>query len=282
MSLLCFFAHHRSASSWANDILRTIAVAAGWRHQVVHNAAMFDHDLPAFIRRTKPDLLTFSNAQSCYLQDLPPFKGFHLIRDPRDVLVSAYFSHRNSHPTDQWPELVRHRAELRACSEAEGFMLELTCRGEQFEDMYNWPYNLPHICEMKMEEMVQSPTASFQGLFLFWDRLQESVNEKAERRRVALNRRLWWLERRLKQRLNLPRWSVEKVWPWLIEEVVADHTFRQKSGGRMLGQTNASHHYRNGVAGDWQRHFSPALTRQFKREYNALLLKLGYEASEEW
>jgi hypothetical protein len=176
--------------------------------------------------------------------------------------------------------LVAHRAELRASSQAEGLILELACRREQFEDLLNWPYDQPHICEMKMEHLTQNPMVHFRNLFAFWGRLAESVDERQERRQTAVNKTLWRVERRLKQRL--PRWRAAKVWPWLIEEVVAANNFRHKSGGRAVGETDADHHYRSGTAGAWRPYFSPALTQQFKAEYNDVLLKLGYEASEEW
>ena len=30
------------------------------------------------------------------------FRGIHLIRDPRDIVVSGYFSHLKTHPENEW------------------------------------------------------------------------------------------------------------------------------------------------------------------------------------
>lgn len=280
--MLCFFGHHRSASSWTNDILQAIAVALGWQHHVVHNAAMFNHDLRQFCAHEQPDLLTFSNAKWTYLVDLPPCMGLHLVRDPRDILVSSYFSHRNSHPTDQWPELLVHRAELRRVPEAEGLFLELGNRQEEFEDMMTWRYDAPFIYELKMELLTQQPAYYFTKIFSFWDRFQPATHITLERAQVACNRTLWRIEQRKFMKYKLPRWRAESLWPWLQQEVLAANTFHLKSGGREIGQMNPNHHYRVGIAGSWRSYFTPELTRVFKKNHNDLLVMLGYETNADW
>ncbi len=282
MNLLCFFGHHRSASSWTNDILRTISVAAGWRHEVVHNAAMFDHDLKKFYTKTRPDLLTFTNAKWSYLADLPSFMGLHVVRDPRDILVSSYFSHRNSHPTTLWPELAIHRKELQALSEAEGLLLELECRREEFEDMAAWHYGAPNIYELKMELFTQAPEQHFVDLFRFWQRLAPAGNQRKARMQVTINQTARRIERRMGWGYRLPRWQANAVWPWLLQEVIAANAFEKKSGGRSSGEVDLHHHYRAGTPGHWRNYFSPELTARFKENYNDLLVQLGYETSKEW
>lgn len=282
MTLLCFFGHHRSASSWTNDTLQMIAIACGWRHTVVHNAAMFENDLRGFCQRTEPDLLTFSNAKWAYLAELPPFLGLHVIRDPRDVLVSSYFSHRNSHSTAQWPALIHHRAELQQLSQAEGLLLELECRREQFADMAAWHYDTDQIYELKMEDFTEQPAYYYTDLFRFWQRLATGSHPQSAAVSITINRLLFRIERRLGWRTRLPRWRAEVVWPWLLQEVVAGNTFQRKSGGRSAGVTDEYHHYREGVHGSWRRYFFPELTARFKANYNDLLVQVGYETNEEW
>ena len=50
-------------------------------------------------------------------------EGLHVIRNPLDVVVSAWHSHRTTHSTDGWPELAAQRARLRAVSKAEGLAM---------------------------------------------------------------------------------------------------------------------------------------------------------------
>lgn len=283
MDLLCFFGHHRSASSWTKDVLNTVATAVGWRHTFVHDASMFEHDLPGYLKRHRPELITFTNAKQAYLADLPPYRGLHVVRDPRDVLVSSYFSHRYSHPTDHWQALIEHRAQLQACSEEQGLAMVIDCRREQFTDMLTWSYDNPHVQELQMESLTHDPLPHFLRLFECWGRLKESTNQSQERRLVALNRFLIKVERRLNRRLpRLPGARSHHVWPWLIEEVVAANDFYRKSGGRTVGQADKYHHYRSGAPGSWKPYFSQELTQTFKAEYNELLVKLGYERDAQW
>ena len=58
--------------------------------------------------------------------------------------------------------------------------------------------------------------------------------------------------------------------------------FFAKVGGHKPGQENTRSHYRKGVAGDWANHFTPDHCEYFKKHYNEVLLKLGYETSPDW
>jgi hypothetical protein len=282
MSLLCFFAHHRCASSWTNDILRTICHIAGWRHQVVHDLGTAGRHPASDGWEQQVDLLTCSNAKREYLSGLPPFKGLHLVRDPRDVLVSSYFSHRNSHPTDQWPELIAHRAELRSVPEQEGLLLELNCRADQFQDMLSWRYDSPEILEKKMETLIADPVGEMIEVFGFWGRLDPADGHGGFRARMFYNRAAAWTERRAGRLCPVPRWKRERINRSLLQQAVTANDFRKKSGGRIRGEQDVAHHYRAGIPGDWKNHFFPELTRRFKAEYGDVLIKLGYEKNADW
>lgn len=282
MSLLCFFAHHRSASSWANDILRSLCHAAGWHHRVVHNAQALGDDPAGFCRNNRVDLLTFSNACKENLNGLPPFKGLHLVRDPRDVLVSSYFAHRNSHPTDNWPELIEHRRELQSLSEQDGLLLELQCRQQQFADMYDWPYNSANILEKRMEDFIGNPEEHLIELFEFWGCLQLDRDAPYAPAQVFYNRATAWLGQRSAHPHILPRLRMKKMPSTLISRVATDHNYHNKSGGRATGVKDTHHHYRAGTPGDWRNHFFEELTAGFKTQYNDLLIRLGYEDNADW
>jgi len=67
-----------------------------------------------------------------------------------------------------------------------------------------------------------------------------------------------------------------------LNAVLTKHAFERLSGGRPRGDEDPDHHSRKGVSGDWRRHFTEAHVDRFKRLYNPLLLKTGYEVSENW
>lgn len=284
--MYCFFAHHRSASSSTNDILRELARILGWRHCTLHNPAMFNNDLPRFCRDVQPDLLTLSNARVAYLQSLPDFRAVHLIRDPRDVLVSSYFSHRDSHPTEDWPELPAHRAQLQALDEEAGLLLEMDCRDAQFADLAAWRYDDPRILEWRMEDLVERTSAHFQELLVFWGYALTSAERTRlhcglSSLRARVNRLVAVLERRAPG-VRLPYWRGDSVTAPTLSSVLAKHSYSGKTAGRQPGSPAANHHYRQGMSGDWRRHFTPEVTRQFRRRYGGLLRQLGYERGDNW
>ena len=281
MSLLCFFGHHRCASSWVNDILRGVCNAAGWRQQTVHNAKTWSDETVNLCHRQQVDLLSFSNAKWEYLSELPSFVGLHLVRDPRDVLVSSYFAHCYSHPVDQWPELISHRRELQRLSAQEGLLLELSCRAEEFEDMRAWRYDGPNIFELKVEALIVNPLAKMNELFAFWGRLEAQDREAPRALRVFFNSAAartaaytgWH---------RMARWKMSRVYARILRHVVEKNDYKIKSGGCTRGHQNVHHHYRSGVPGDWRNHFSDELSRQYKARYNDVLVKLGYENDADW
>jgi hypothetical protein len=64
--------------------------------------------------------------------------------------------------------------------------------------------------------------------------------------------------------------------------IVYDNRFETKANGRRPGNEDVSSHYRKGQAGDWANHFNDEHRRYFKKHFNDLLLKLGYENSPDW
>ncbi|MAT95504.1 MAG: sulfotransferase [Halioglobus sp.] len=282
MNLLCFFGHHRCASSWTHGMLRSLAVGAGWRYRAVLDSRKLQGGLANDLAEQAPEVLALVNARREDLAVLPPFRGVHIVRDPRDVLVSAYFSHRNSHPTQDWPELVPHRQALRAANEADGLLLELDWRAQQFAEMAAWDYHDERILEWRMEELVRDPLPYLQELFRFWHRLAPQPEHWAAGVRRFYNRATGSVARRLHGKVTLPAWRARDISPTALEQAVTRHSFQRKSGGRSPGQVQPDHHYRSGVAGDWRKHFTRELRTEFKRRHGDLLMQLGYEKDDQW
>ncbi|MEX1061039.1 MAG: hypothetical protein WED13_08455, partial [Methyloceanibacter sp.] len=92
----------------------------------------FGSRLDQFVRDNDYGFLSYINADRAFIKQLDmPFRAVHVIRDPRDVVVSAYFSHLHSHPTSGWPELIDFRGKLTSLSTKEGLLAE-------FEFITDW------------------------------------------------------------------------------------------------------------------------------------------------
>jgi hypothetical protein len=247
------------------------------------------HDtLGSFVEAQDIDFLSFINADRQYVTDLPLFRGFHVVRDPRDVLVSAYFSHKHSHPTENWPELIEHRKTLKRVSKAEGLLREMEFSRPFFEDMYSWNYSQENVLELRMEELTGRPMEMFVKVGRFLEIVDKEENSSTREffrtLRLRMNRLSYKGAGYMPGDLRLipvPRSSQDCVPMYLLRDIVEKHRF-ERVAGRKRGEENVQSHFRKGVPGDWRNHFGDRHVRAFKDRYNDLLLKLGYETDPDW
>lgn len=288
--LRAFFGHHKCATGWTDSILREICYHMGLHFKIVSTPQDFpNHEtLSNFVDAEEIDFLAYINANQDYVDDLPLYRGFHVVRDPRDVLVSGYFSHKHSHPTDDWPELAEHRQELKNLSKEEGLLREMEFSRPFFEDMYTWDYEQDNILELRMENLTGKPLVFFTKIGRFLGILDEreapTFRRLVRTARLRYNRLTHKGERFMsgdRRPLPLPLSRERSIPHALLEEIIEQHRF-ERLAGRKRGEENVQSHYRKGVPGDWKNHFGAQHVRAFKDQYNDLLLKLGYENDPDW
>jgi hypothetical protein len=185
-------------------------------------------------------------------------RGFHVIRDPRDVIVSGYYAHLHSHSIGPWRELEGHRRLLRSLSREAGLLAEIEFSSrlpteghllEPFRALAEWDFAQPNVLELRFEALVSDPLGTVLEALGFLG-LLGSGPWRISRRRVAR----------------------------LVEGVA----FPRLSGGRARGQADPASHYRAGVGGEWRTHFGPEHKRAFEERHPGLLQRLGYEADGGW
>jgi hypothetical protein len=311
-----FFGHHKCATQWIKAILADICATTHLRMFEVSRINEWDFaDLRALVHCFRPDVLVYSNAEIGQVRLLPSLRGFHVIRDPRDLIVSAYFSHLHSHSLATWPGLAEHRRRLQATDKSAGLLLEMDFSRRVLDDMAEWDYAQPGVLELRMEDMIASPVEHFgtiaEHLGLthlpkssYRERLSSLVGIIVGRgQRMARRQfrnvlhppqpagdapavaqvhgpdpyRFYPLNAAWKHGLRFKSLAIEEV-----PSIVDRHRFSRKAGGRERGVEDAHNHYRKGVAGDWRNHFEPVHVEYFKRNYNDLLLRLGYETDPCW
>lgn len=203
-----------------------------------------------------------------------PFKGFHVIRDPRDILVSSYFSDRYSHPVYR-AEFEQFREQLNSVPFDEGLRLELDRRTAEFEALANWGYHNPNVYETRYEVLTTDPTGEFTRIlnFLGIPTYAAGAAPLADRAKVTLNRGL--------RRLNLGGLHVRAIPREFLDGILKQRAF-DKLAGRSKGQEDPKSHYRKGVAGDWINHLDGANKELFKERWGRLLVDLGYESDLDW
>jgi hypothetical protein len=270
--------HHKCATRWVNGVLRLVCREMGLRHKVVWHPDMFNGDLSAFVAEYKIDFLAYTNADYECVRELKAVRGFHIVRDPRDICVSAYFSHLYSHETKNWPELVEHRRKLQGLSKDEGLLLDMEFVAGHMDEMYRWDDKDTNFLQVRMETLTADPYRQFLKIFDFLDLLDEKLYSTRHWLGYALSRRVHRFSNgRFINIDGTRRLPAEK-----LLAIIWRNEFANKSGGRRPGQEDKANHYRKGSPGDWRNHFKAEHIQYFKASYNPLLLKLGYENDPNW
>ena len=241
--VLACFAHHRCASSWIRHILSEVCAELGATLHV-QGGGNVDDKILAALSEGGTNFVYCRNASRQQAAQLRPFRGFHVVRDPRDVAVSAYFSHKHSHALGGWLT-QEYRDRLTTLDQDAGLLLEIERSAMLFRAMAEWNYRNPAVLELQMETLTADPVSGFEQAFEF-----------------------------LGIRNQLPESSLSRI--------LDKHSFEAESGGRQRGEESVTSHYRKGVAGDWINYFRPVHVQYFKDHYTDMLIKLGYEQGADW
>lgn len=270
-----YFGHHKCGSSWVASILdflfAEISVVSGDCSKPEEASKLLQDPTGS-----RPLYLVVRNSVLDHLDALVASdRAVHVVRDPRDVIVSAYFSHRNSHPDEGWPELTDYRTRIKGMEKTEGllevikYFNDMSIQGQQieiFSTMAQWDYARPNVLELRYEDLINCPYACFHQIGEFFQIIDERFGWQAV------------MEYYMRKLIHRP----QCVPAWKMFSVVHQHQFKKMSGGRPQGVEHQGHHYRKGVAGDWRNHFEDIHKELFKELYPNLVSRLGYHSDENW
>ena len=289
--MIIYFARHKCASTYTSKILRLLVYFLGQPiyaqdFQRIPFSSRSAEDTNATLERGledlinhDPSLLIIHNSCPEYLIHINShykFRGFHLIRDPRDIVVSAYFSHHYSHKTTSsysWVADVRNELEKMPSIE-EGLLYELEILEQQFADMGNWNYSNPNVLEVRFEDFVASPFNQFKRILNFCG-IQVTHSFRIATLVGVINYLTCRYFCKPVARLNI-------LPDLLLYIALRRFSFKSLSGGRKPGVADIHHHFRKGIAADWKDYFTPVVKERFKLKYGDLLIKLRYEDSLQW
>jgi hypothetical protein len=233
--LLVHVSHHKVGTVWFMRVLAAVAESYDLRFEII------GRNLPT----AGSEVFLFNNAfrfKREYFEG-KTFRGSHIVRDPRDLVVSAYHYHLRT--TEEWVVTPSQRwggqsyqEYLRTLDDRDGLLAEISrCAGSEFKSMSEWDYEQPEFLELRYEDVLADESSAFDRLFHHYG-----------------------------FRDNECEVSVELARSFSLDVVRADK----------------DSHVRSGRPGEWRDTFKPEHTSAFKEATGDLLVRLGYESTTDW
>lgn len=242
---------HKHGSTWLFKVftdqrmLSALGMEAGRDIEPLSKGGPWSYDWPAEVRLAPGEL--------AYTRLLAPeqlgraealasnHRTLYVHRDPRDVIISHYFSLRFSHGLRG--NIDRIRDDLRGMSFSEGLrhVIGLNLKIRRYEMQRRWQNHPdPRILRVRYEDLILDPLP---GL------------------------------------IRACRHFGADVAPELLQEVLEEYSF-EKISGRKLGQVDVFAHQRSGLPGQWKLYLDPPAVELLRKEAGGLIEQLGYEPFE--
>jgi len=245
---LAYFGQHKCGSNWIDTIVRQVCQSINITYGRAWNSSQFAPSLDEYILEHGIQWFSYVNADYQIIH-YSNFKAFHVIRDPRDIVVSAYFSHLKTHPIRNWPLLAEFRKKLQNCrNKDEGISMEFEFEFTKdiFRRLREWDLNDPRIKNYRLEDISVDYINRFRQIFQYMGLFELGLTEER------------------------------------FQQIMIANSFEKISEGRKIGKEDPNHHYRKGIHGDWKNHFANDHVDYFKEHYNDILIKYGYEKDANW
>ena len=167
------------------------------------------------------------------------YRTFFIMRDPRDAIVSWYFSARYSHPLVKPVDELRPALQSMEFEDGMIFLIDKLEAYGSFTTQFSWleAKHDPHVRLMRYEDLAADNRAFLASLL---DYLEVDLPETA------------------------------------FDTLYARNNFQTLTGPRKQGEEDIHAHNRKGVAGDWRNHFTARIRDHFDKVMGGRLERLGY------
>lgn len=236
--------HHKTGTVWMDGVFKTIAGDLGaqyvnFRSERGQLGALYHGPFILFSHDSD-----FGDCAS--LLDREDVRILHLIRDPRDVVISAMHYHKASReswlhePIPGYDDLTYQQALQTLPTRFAQYVFEMdNSSASTLRDMASWNYGRANCFEARYEDLRQDTQ------LVAWRRVMTFLGLDAR------------------------------------EQAIGSQRFRQNSlfgGLSRLG----NRHVRSGAVAQWRREFTPELAAAFLKRFPRALQSLGYETSDAW
>jgi hypothetical protein len=170
------------------------------------------------------------------------YRAFYVFRDPRDMVVSSYFSTRRSHAP--MGDVLQVRKVLEAKPKKEGmlYLVDHLAKKGTFKGLRSW---------------ATAPEEDTVRLFRYEDLTGDRQAEEMDR---------------------LMRHCGIVIPPAEMATLMSRYSFAEMNSRTGAGSVS---HYRKGQAGDWRNHFDDDIYEAFARATGDLVERLGYPAYDQ-
>ncbi len=236
--------HHKTGTVWMATVFRSLARGLGASY-----LNFWDH-YGRLDRALKTPFILF-NHDSTFVQHADVLRRddvriLHLIRDPRDVLISAMHYHKTSsepwlHQTVAGNDPVDYQRKLNALpTKFDQYLFEMEhSTHSTIEEMLDWQYGRSNCMDVRYEDLWQDRSMEL------WSRILVFLG--FDEKEQALGKECFWKH---------------SLWG-------------------TAGNANRRHS-RSGEAAQWKHEFTPELAHAFVEHFPEALEELGYEEDERW
>jgi len=168
------------------------------------------------------------------------YKAFFILRDPRDAVVSWYYSAKFSHIlTDPIPQM-RHDLLQLGFKDGMKYVIDRLEEFGSFAAQRSWVQakHSKNIAILRYEDFADDNKKFLKRLIQFLD-------------------------------IEIPEAEIDVLYK--------KYAFKNMANGRKHGEEDKFSHYRKGVAGDWQNYFDKEIMAHFRSVTNDTLEVLGYQ-----
>lgn len=278
-----FLGHHKCASSWFSGFQSQIAnrLGATFKESDRKPVGTAFSGSENRMGGENVDFLSIRNAHKKVLREngLLDHPCIHVVRDPRDILVSAYYSHLKSHPVSGWPELIEIRNELNSLDLAQGLARELELLAPVFEDLSSFldGEGTERILCIKYEDFCTNNYGAVIQMMNHWDLIDEHDLTAAR----SLQRGLIRCYNGVVERLGIGGFRYKRTNLGADEGlgIAYQMRFEKLADGRERGEVDESSHLRSGVAGGWRGVLAGDALKRLESEWKHLFEGYRYELS---
>ncbi|MCI4627139.1 MAG: sulfotransferase domain-containing protein [Candidatus Magnetoovum sp. WYHC-5] len=247
---------HKAGSQWIKSIVKDplFTQITGYQYfdyvSTLPDKVDYRHIMERYFERPLPEYSIVSTLFIGYdnykkLPGVGPFRAFYVLRDPRDVLVSYFFSQKYSHPLN--PKVQSFRQQLKDVDVFDGLNISLKRLLDcgTYDAMKSWMVSAKDdntVLLVRFEDLIGADKC------LFFKKIFDHCGFTLSNDIVCA--------------------------------LLAKYSFSNLTKEREQGIEDCHHHYRKGVAGDWKNYFNHEMASIFMEKTGALLSILGYEEFE--